>query len=242
MMNTSEAKYYVYEWVRPDYNVVFYVGKGTGGRLNVQKRNSDTNAVIEELWSKGLKPRKQIIARFVNEQACLDFEIERISFLEPDGWLTNVKHGGPANGHTFTEKWCKEQSERITRFYQTPEGQKSKEALSKRNAELHTLPENKPIVRRRVEKQRASMIALYGSDEGKKILEIAKEKRQKTMLSPEWEPKREAKNAKTRESTKAYAATPEGKADYAARGKKCSETKLRKKAEREALAASKEPN
>jgi hypothetical protein len=87
-------KYYVYEWIRPDYDVVFWVGKGSGKRAWKFSRNPDTNATIKHLANKGMKPEVRIIARFLKEKSALAFEVERIAFWKPLGELTNKTDGG----------------------------------------------------------------------------------------------------------------------------------------------------
>jgi hypothetical protein len=92
-MNNA-AQHYVYEWVRPDYDVVFWVGKGIGRRAWEFKRNDHTNKVIAALAEKGLKPQVRILARFLTKGKAFEFEIERIAFWEPLGELTNKTKGG----------------------------------------------------------------------------------------------------------------------------------------------------
>ena len=42
--------FYVYEWVRPDYNLAFYVGKGKNNRAwSMSDRNKSTINIINEL-------------------------------------------------------------------------------------------------------------------------------------------------------------------------------------------------
>jgi len=103
------AKYYVYEWVRPDYNVAFYVGKGTRGRAwDIKNRNKHTMDVVKYLNKKGMKPEVRILAHFVNENSAFDFEVERIAFLEPLGELTNHLPGGVNGGGGMKGKKHKE--------------------------------------------------------------------------------------------------------------------------------------
>jgi hypothetical protein len=110
-MKTSPAKYYVYEWVRPDYDVVFWVGKGHGNRAHTFKRNKHANNIISALADKGMKPEVRILARFVNEQNALDFEIERIAFWRPLGELANYTDGGQgATGYRHTAEECERRS------------------------------------------------------------------------------------------------------------------------------------
>lgn len=91
-----DAKFYVYEWVRPDIDMVFYVGKGTNNRAHDFKhnRNSHTKNVISKLENNGMNPSVRIISYFVTKEAAYEFEKERIAFWEPLGELTNKTSGG----------------------------------------------------------------------------------------------------------------------------------------------------
>jgi hypothetical protein len=103
-MRKNLAKHYVYEWVRPDCDVVFYVGKGSARRAWNFKRNKHTNDVISFLYKNGLKPSVRIIARFVNEDSAYEYEEERIAFWQPLGELTNELPGGRNGGGGMTGK------------------------------------------------------------------------------------------------------------------------------------------
>lgn len=96
-MITTPAQHYVYEWVRPDYNEAYYVGKGSGKRAyNMVRDNDYTNRTTANLIQNGMQPEVRIIAWFVNEKAAYAFEKERIAFLKPLGFLTNDHPGGDA--------------------------------------------------------------------------------------------------------------------------------------------------
>ena len=86
--------HYVYEWVRPDYNVAFYVGKGSGDRAWDFKRNKRTKKIIDYLVKNGLAPQVRILARFLTKESAFDFEIERIAFWRDLGELANQTRGG----------------------------------------------------------------------------------------------------------------------------------------------------
>jgi hypothetical protein len=148
----QEAQYYVYEWVRPDLNAVFYVGKGKGNRAYCFERNPHTNNVVASLAEKGLKPRVQFAAYFVNEKAAYDFEEERIAFLEPLGFLTNKTPGGEGvrgeaisgeNSHTKRPEFRAFAGESFRRYYQTEDGKTHRGVIRKRMIENnpHHIPE-----------------------------------------------------------------------------------------------------
>lgn len=93
----STPKHYVYEWVRPDFGVVFYVGKGTRNRAYCFKRNKHTNDVVNFLRKSSMKPCVRIIAKFVNEDSAYEFEEERIAYWGLEN-LTNDLPGGRNGG------------------------------------------------------------------------------------------------------------------------------------------------
>jgi hypothetical protein len=101
------AKHYVYEWVRPDYNVAFYVGKGSKKRAWEHKGNKLTKNIISYLNKNGMKHEVRILAHFVTTQAAFDFEIERIAFLKPLGELTNQTGGGEGAGSEEAKEYLR---------------------------------------------------------------------------------------------------------------------------------------
>ncbi len=167
-MQQAEAKYYVYEWVRPDFNEVFYVGKGQGDRVAAEKRNSDTHDVIVELLAKNLKPRKQIVAWFANEKSSYDFEKERIAFLRPLGFLTNKTDGGEGrSGFSHTEEF----KELMSEYAKDPNHPiHSRESVEKRTESLlrfYDSEKGKIVVLERTSKVTKSRIEYFATDEGK---------------------------------------------------------------------------
>lgn len=97
------AEHYVYEWFRPDYDMVFYVGKGKGNRAHAFRRNKHTNDVISYLTKNGMKPCVRIVARFVNEDSAYEFEEERVAYWGLEN-LTNDLPGGRNGGGGMTGK------------------------------------------------------------------------------------------------------------------------------------------
>jgi hypothetical protein len=121
-MNNSAAEHYVYEWVRPDYNEVYYVGKGSGKRAwNMVRSTDKTNNVTAKLIRNGMVPEVRIIAWFLTKQAALAFEVERIAFLKPIGFLTNGTKGGDG-GDTMSGK--KHKPESIAKMSAAQKGKK----------------------------------------------------------------------------------------------------------------------
>jgi len=115
-----QAKYYVYEWIRPDYNVAFNVGKGKGRRAwSMHNRNKHCRDVVNYLNKNGLNYEVRIIARFINEQSAYDYEEERIAFFGLEN-LTNELPGGRNGGGGMTGK--KHKPETIERMCASQKG------------------------------------------------------------------------------------------------------------------------
>lgn len=91
-----EAKWYVYELVDPRDNSVFYVGKGSGNRIDAHEYEARKGVCsykcnkIRQLWLENLTVLKRKVAYFWDEKAAYQHEAERIAQY-PD--LTNVVIG-----------------------------------------------------------------------------------------------------------------------------------------------------
>jgi hypothetical protein len=83
--------FYVYEHIRPDTNQVFYVGKGSGSRLNsLSDRNRHWKNVVNKVGFEAIK-----ITQHESEELVLLVEMERIDQLRRLGYkLVNVTNGG----------------------------------------------------------------------------------------------------------------------------------------------------
>jgi len=93
----QEQIHYVYEWIRSDLNLPYYIGKGAGKRAYELKRNDDTNDVTQFLLENNIGREIRIIAHFVTEEAAFEYEKERIAFwwyLKDHDILTNKTKGG----------------------------------------------------------------------------------------------------------------------------------------------------
>lgn len=94
-------KHYVYTLAYPESmgGSVFYVGKGTGNRINDheaeakrgRKTNPYKNNIIRKIWSQGEQVVKEKIAFFETHQEACMYEIAMIFFLPG---LTNLTYGG----------------------------------------------------------------------------------------------------------------------------------------------------
>lgn len=93
-------KYYVYHLIDPRDNSVFYVGKGTGDRINHHQKDAVRGALLNvekesrimEILDSGLKVGKKKIKFFENEDSAYEFERSEIDRIGIDS-LTNVSRG-----------------------------------------------------------------------------------------------------------------------------------------------------
>lgn len=94
-------KWYVYELVDPRNLEVFYVGKGSGNRINAHENEalkaeevcSKKIRKIKDIWFSGNQVIKRKIAYFKRESCAYSFEADHIAFYGLDN-LTNLAPGG----------------------------------------------------------------------------------------------------------------------------------------------------
>ena len=95
--------FYVYEHIRLDTNIVFYVGKGCGGRVRSKdKRNKHWHSIVNKAGYEG-----RLIAEFNDEELVFLVEQERIDQLRRLGInLANKTDGGcgGTKGYRHTAK------------------------------------------------------------------------------------------------------------------------------------------
>ena len=102
-MTTLQAKsrWYVYELIDPRDQAVFYVGKGTGKRVDAHEAEAASQSQvcsrklnrIRDIWQSGASVQKRKVAFFWDEQAAYDHETEVIAGYGLAA-LTNVLPGG----------------------------------------------------------------------------------------------------------------------------------------------------
>ncbi len=96
------SKYYVYELIDPESVKVFYVGKGSGARINSHERDARHGIpgprfdYIRTLWAKNLEPKKKIVERFSIEKDAFRAERTLIAHYGLDN-LTNIGSGQSDN-------------------------------------------------------------------------------------------------------------------------------------------------
>jgi len=87
--------YYVYELRDPRSNEVFYVGKGTGDRIDAHSAEEENRKAqeISDIEQAGLKALRVIVARFETEEEALAVESVAIKWHYGSDNLTNLIHG-----------------------------------------------------------------------------------------------------------------------------------------------------
>lgn len=92
-------KWYVYELINPIDGKTFYIGKGSGARVNAHEKEalkgvcSEKCNKIRDIWSLGFEIKKRKNAMFWDEQAAYDHETDLIAEIGLQN-LTNVLPGG----------------------------------------------------------------------------------------------------------------------------------------------------
>ena len=88
------SDFYVYEHWRPDTDVCFYVGKGSGRRAwYLTARNPEHQSVVSQLLASGMAPDIRIVANNLTEAEAFAMETARIA-LYPLSDLVNMTEGG----------------------------------------------------------------------------------------------------------------------------------------------------
>lgn len=90
------GKFYVYEHWRPDKDVCFYVGKGSGRRAYTMGRRNDRHVKIQAKLAKlGIAVEVRIIESSLSEEDAWELEIKRIALWSSQGHeLANMSIGG----------------------------------------------------------------------------------------------------------------------------------------------------
>ena len=116
---------YVYEHWRPDLGVPFYVGKGSGGRKNLDtRRNKHHKAIVAKLRALGLDIEVRIVSDNLTDEDAYALEIERIAFWKSQGIrLANQSTGGKGglSGCKRSEESCRQQSATMSGRKLSPE-------------------------------------------------------------------------------------------------------------------------
>ena len=115
------SNFYIYEHIRPDTGIIFYVGKGCGKRLNCGKfgggkRNNHWKSVVAKAG--GFEAKK--LVENIDEEFAFLVEEERIDQLKRLGFkLTNKTFGGCGGiaGYSHTDETKKKIAESRAKTY-----------------------------------------------------------------------------------------------------------------------------
>lgn len=91
------GRFYIYEHWRPDKDMCFYVGKGSGRRIKKHSREWNTHhgRILKKLERLGMCVEVRLVAGGLTEENAFIMEIERIAFWRGAGIkLTNQTAGG----------------------------------------------------------------------------------------------------------------------------------------------------
>lgn len=108
-----DDRFYVYEHWRPDLDLCFWVGKGTGDRARRFKRNARYDQVVRTLSDLGMCVEVRMVASGLTEWGALMMERERIAFWRSAVVeLTNRTDGGEGNRGMFVSAETREKIRR----------------------------------------------------------------------------------------------------------------------------------
>ena len=132
----AEAKFYVYEHIRPDTGQVFYVGKGHSRRAWDwhRGRNRWHKAIVKKLRESGIDVEVRIFFNCLLEKTAFKMERIRISYWKSVGVnLCNLSEGGEGpSGLKHTDEWKADTSEKLKAFYASPEARAKKSEIAKK--------------------------------------------------------------------------------------------------------------
>lgn len=148
----KEQRYYVYAWYVKETNHVFYIGKGTGNRYRVKKRDNPYFMHTINKYDCG----SRILYDNLDEETAFKLEKEAISrFRTYRGGLTNVADGGenpPKQMGKRPEEWKNNLSKGLIRSYEEhPERRKE---ISDRMKRFLKTERGKEFQRRSIESKK----------------------------------------------------------------------------------------
>lgn len=140
--------FYVYEHIRPDTGMVFYVGKGSGYRLNSK---SDRNRHWHHIVGKANGFSSKIIFESNDEELVLLVEVERIDQLRKLGYkLCNITDGGQGiSGLKHSEESKRKMSNARKNMIQHKHTEESKQKIRQANTGVIFTEERKEKIRQK---------------------------------------------------------------------------------------------
>ena len=133
---------YVYEHWRPDKNVCFYVGKGSGRRVALIKRGTRYHVnIVKKLTLAGMSVDVRIIADGLSDDDAFDLEKARIAYWRECGVrLANLSSGGKGG-----LSGCKRSAESRAKQSATTKGRIRTEAQKAKSTAWIRSPEGKAM-------------------------------------------------------------------------------------------------
>jgi NUMOD3 motif len=188
-----DKPHYVYTLSYPESmgGYIFYIGKGTGGRIHEHEQrlrcrtprkdvNSYKDNVIKKIWRAGKEIVKQHIAFFTTDEDARLYEVALVFFMRPYGHLTNMTDGGDGlYGWHHSEVTIQKLRETAGR----PKGFHHSEERKRQTSERH---KGKVTPESTKQKMREAALGRVMSDEARyKMSEAAKINIQKRKRGPD---------------------------------------------------------
>jgi hypothetical protein len=124
--------FYVYEHWRPDLDIPFYVGKGSGDRYNpARTRNTHHTRIKKKLKILGMCVEVRMVASGLTEDVALSLEIERIAFWRNNGVELSNKTSGGEGLKSPTEEVLQKMRDSSKKRWDNHENRKKHSILTK---------------------------------------------------------------------------------------------------------------
>ena len=144
--------YYVYEWFIKDTGEIIYVGKGTGRRYRVRKRNRFFDSMLERYDCES-----RIVESFQDEKDAFAYEFDRINELKSRGQcVCNIYRGGLGG----TTKWRTEEKRKKYSIDNVMKSEAQRTRMSENN------PMKDPTVSHRVAEKKSRPIIIGNTEYG----------------------------------------------------------------------------
>jgi hypothetical protein len=152
-INTSMNEYYVYAFVDPTNQEIFYIGKGKKARAQYHlkykyyhEHNNFKKGRINKIKAAGKEPLLEIIEKDLTEDAALQLEASLIAkygrLIDGSGTLTNIDESGQAQhqwrvGRTYEQIYGEERAKEIKRKKSLQMSARHRDMSPKRREEVY---------------------------------------------------------------------------------------------------------